>query len=670
MGAAGLLWYDTASNAPVLAYAKSAKYRVAATRPGRVEAVSVTLGQAVEAGQVLAVLDGRDLEAKIAVLEAETARVKADREAAAVKASVARQLLLQRMDTAAARAERDLVRAKQRRRVHGAQLKALRARRRQLDELLDAKLTTRARSDGELKVQLAGVREELGAAKPEVQLLEEQLVAVRQRRVSIAADHSHKGLLAPFEAKMQVLNRRIDGLLAERERLLIRAPVKGRVSRVSLRRGEVASTGMAVVTIVSDNVKNEVVACLDEARALAVKVGTKVEVRPKGANLVLSGRVVMLSPKVGALPVQCRAEPRKEVWGREVIVALDVPTELVAGQRFVARFDGAEIPHRDMARASTPAAVSKRDKAVRALKTPPKLARMTRFEASGLSWVEQLSRYVIVSDDTGHKRSNDDAAWVFTMDREGNLDDEPLVVTGITEWSDLEGIAEAPAGGLWVISSSSRSKKGRRPEKRQVFTRLMPATGRSFSAAPPVLLYTLLQKSSPQTLRDLGVGGGALERLNIEGLAAYPPSGLLIGLKAPLDDKGRAQIWHLRYPERLIDEGTLEAGELSLWATVKVSCSDGAGISHPGGVAELLLLPDGGLVIAATTSDKTKGSPAGALWYVRHPRAGHLSARLLRNFPSLKPEGLSKSPTAGQMMVVFDRGAQEQAWTELPWPRR
>lgn|GEM_PF-1316981 len=676
MGAAGWLWYDNTSNAPVMGYAKGVEYKVAASRAGRIESISVEVGQEVQSGQVLAVLDGRELDGQVAVLEAEVARTRARRKAAAAQAVLDRATLVERMDEAVATAERDLVRAKQRKRVRGAQLKALRARRKQLDKLLSDKLVTRDRRDGDLAVELAGAREEVGAARPEVALLETQLGAVKKRRASLVSADSDKALLAPFDAEIKVLQRRIDGLMTERRRLLIRAPATGRIAQVMLRRGEVAALGMPLVTVVGDDKKDRIVACLDEARALSVQLGTAVEVKPRGARATFKGRVVALSPRVGALPVQCRHDPRVEVWGREVMVALDTPTDLVAGQRFVVAFKDLKQPGAEggSARAGQPKrkAPSKLG-VVRPLPLPERLKRMTRFEASGITWVPSLDRYVIVSDDTGFKKSNDAAPWVFTMDRHGALDPEPLAVTGVPEWSDLEGVAPADGGGLWVIASNSASSKGRRPKKRQVFTRLIPESGRAFSSTRAVYLFKLLQKASPDTLAELGLGlTGGLNRLNIEGLAAYPRGGLLIGLKAPLDDKGRALIWHLRYPQRLLDTGSLAAGELTRWASVGASCSDAKGTSHSAGIAELVFLPDGGLVFAATTSDGAKRSKAGALYYVRdpQPRQGVLSARKLRAFPKLKPEGLAVSPIAGRMTVVFDLGQKEPKWAELPWPRR
>ena len=55
------------------------------------------------------------------------------------------------------------------------------------------------------------------------------------------------------------------------------------------------------------------------------------------------------------------------------------------------------------------------------------LARTSMPEPSGIVWSPTLSRYLIISDDTGSKESGTNhAPWLFAMNREGVFDPAPM----------------------------------------------------------------------------------------------------------------------------------------------------------------------------------------------------------------------------------------------------
>jgi hypothetical protein len=142
--------------------------------------------------------------------------------------------------------------------------------------------------------------------------------------------------------------------------------------------------------------------------------------------------------------------------------------------------------------------------------------------------------------------------------------------------------------------------------------------------------------------------------------------GLLLGLKAPLGPRDDAQIWHLERPDALLAAGDLAAGQLKLWGRVPLTVSaDGA--TAPGGISELLELPDGSLLISATATGPEPTRQDGALYHVAD-RAGLAQPRLVRSFPGRKPEGLARSGSGDAIVIVFDAGAEAPLWMEQPWP--
>jgi len=194
-----------------------------------------------------------------------------------------------------------------------------------------------------------------------------------------------------------------------------------------------------------------------------------------------------------------------------------------------------------------------------------------------------------------------------------------------------------------------------------------------YEAEQKVYLSRLLEDAGPEFLDTLGLPGST-ETLEIEGIS-YQEGALFLGLKSPLDSEGRAMIWRIGQPERLFDEGSVQNAEFSLWARVKLTAKVGAQ-TVPGGISELLFLPNGSLAITSTPSKGTGDVETGRLWWAELDRMatrgdsfGILSVDLHRSFEGLKPEGMSVSPTPGHLAIVFDTGEQNPSWVEIPWPQ-
>jgi hypothetical protein len=303
---------------------------------------------------------------------------------------------------------------------------------------------------------------------------------------------------------------------------------------------------------------------------------------------------------------------------------------------------------------------------------PDALIAVSRIEPSGLVWVPALDRFLIVSDDTGLKDGTDEGApWLFTMDRTGRVDAAPLVVAGVDEVSDLEAIADVGDGTYYLVCSQSLSAKGKRPIKRSCLLRVQLAGWQLRALGQVDLIGSVLAAAKGEGgaswLRTLGLNvvGEALPgrteiELNIEGATARDGA-LLLGLKQPIDGQGRATIWELRQVDRLFTTRRLARADLQCVASVPLSVQV-EGRDAPAGVADLLALDDGRLLVAATSP--TRGPQSGAIWQL--PVNGE--AVLVARFAGLKPEGISRGPDPGLLYVVFDRQQEVPQWTTLQLP--
>src|SRR5512142_1478538 len=299
--------------------------------------------------------------------------------------------------------------------------------------------------------------------------------------------------------------------------------------------------------------------------------------------------------------------------------------------------------------------------ALHELRVPPALAEVTSApEPSGITFCPALDRYLVVSDDTGRReQGTSHQPMVLAMDATGALDEAPVPITGIERLNDPEAICAGPGRVVFLVTSHSPDRRGRTGHARRQLLMLEPR-GRSLEVQGRLDLTAIDGGRSLLELAGLDPQG----RLDVEGLA-WRDGALFVGLKSPLTTGGGAVVLRLAAPEAAFRRGRIAAGDLTRWAELPL-CVGGPGGRVCQGIADLLFVDDGTLLVAANAP---KGGPAdggGAVWRVRPPAPPALLAR----FPGLKPEGLALSPGRDRVRVVFDRGQERRPlWTELPLPR-
>lgn len=655
VGAAWWVWQDVGQRGAIIGFAQGVEYKVAPLYAGRIESVAVEVGQAVQAGQVIAAIDGAPLDAEIRLLQADRAQVLADITATQALARQDATNEGRRLATDTESAEVALSTATAEARSKAAELRAVAEQRRKLSALVANRMASE-RDAAELDVRWAALKKQTQEAERSLDVLRERLESSRSRLESGAGDLAEVSS-EPLRQSLEGIDGRIEDLRSRRAALVLRAPVGGQVSSVLLRAGEVAEAGAPIATVVG-TAAGRVVACVSEDQALQVRLGDPALLWPRGrGGEPLRGRTVSLGPIVEEVPARCRPIPSQPAWGRDVVILLEQPVDLVPGQAFDVRLEMPERPGGEAVAAPPVQEVAK------GMDVPAALRKRSRFEPSALIWVHERARFVVVSDDTGQKDHADHAPWLFTMDAQGNVDPEPVPVEGVDELNDLEGIADAGGGALWLMSSQSRSKKGKRPASRQLFARIVPARD-GYRVDGSVRFAELLAGLSPTERAALGIED--MDALNIEGLTR-DGAGLLIGLKGPVDAEGRAPIWRLARPEVLVRTGSLDGAGLEMWGRVHLQV-EAEGQTVPGGIASLLRLPDGRLLIGATASGIKTQNQSGSLWVATRDDAGEITARRVQIFAGLKPEGLALSPQPGRIIVAFDADTDQPSWIDIPWP--
>jgi multidrug resistance efflux pump len=294
---------------------------------------------------------------------------------------------------------------------------------------------------------------------------------------------------------------------------------------------------------------------------------------------------------------------------------------------------------------------------------PYELTKRSHFEPSGLVWLADLDRYVVISDDTGVEPAQRFAPWLYLMDRAGQVELQPVEIEGISEIADLESISAGPDGTLFVLSSQSLSAKGKRHESRTLLVQV-ERSGRTFKAKHSIpLLKAIVSAYNTEQLTALGLPAEQVAEpgtlvLDVEG-SAWRDGSLYIGLKEPVSSKG-AIIWRLDRVADLLAGKPLEAGQLSIWSTVDLGKGNG--------IADISFMVSGRMVVTSTRADESAGQLS-RVALVGEPVSGVSAATILLDVPDVQIEGVTEI-APGHLTAVTDKGKKVPDLWDIPVEQR
>ena len=282
------------------------------------------------------------------------------------------------------------------------------------------------------------------------------------------------------------------------------------------------------------------------------------------------------------------------------------------------------------------------------------------IEPSGVVWAAALGRYLVVSDDTGTEDQKHKPE-VFAMTRQGAFDAAPVPILGITELNDPEAICSGPGGTFFLTTSHSANKKGKTKPARRMLLQLK-LEGRALRVMGQADLTTAQDGKGGGLLAIAGLDPNGM--LDIEALT-YRQDALLVGLKAPLTSSGAAVILRLAAPARALKAGRIAPGALTRFREVTLGATRPEGtISR--GIADLLSLADGSIVLCANSPKEMPPDGGGAVYWLK-PGSG--APVLLHDFPGLKPEGITLAEDGKGLVLVFDNDLRPPLWTQCPLPK-
>ncbi len=639
------LYYGTNLDPQLVGIVETRTHAVGAQEDGRVKSVLVEIGQQVRSGDIMARLDTSDLEAEKESLEKEVAALEEALESDKKRFSKEYARLILTLEARAS----DI--------------------REQNAELEAAKSELRVMQD-EIKRQDSAEESGLGTDRRKVDLVarekylqgfirelskgsrtrNKKLSELLKQGGSKQDDETDGGMISMLADRMQRTEDIKRELLIVNERIRKRAvvaPTDGYVVDILAGTGDTMEAFLPIITV--DEAKATYANLyLNEYDGHDIEVGYMVQIYSKRSDVYNTlGRVSFIHPGFSPIPLRFVVFGQAS-WARKITVKLPQGHSLLPGEAIRAEIvgpapSGFEMEKKSEAAEAKLASKTIADAPILKMSVPTSLKIQSRFEPSGILWLDDLQRYLVISDDTGHKKDNNHAPWLFLMDEQGKVEAEPLVIEGIDSVNDLEAITTDDKGDIILVSSQSLSKKGKRKNDRQYIIRLK-RQGRKLKVISKIKFYSLLEISLSKA--EMALLGLMNDTLNIEA-TAWKGGDLYLGLKQPCGTDG-AIIWRMKEAAKVFTSGKLQKDQLQIFGRVK---AEAGGL--PSGISDMAFTAKGKLLVLTTVPNvKNKKQKAG-LHLVSKVANGDLQTETLRVFDGIKPEGLSLREN-GELTIVFD----------------
>lgn len=323
---------------------------VDAPHAARVKSVAHQPGDAVEAGDVVVVLESAELLSQLAVARAELAALETEVLARSVDVREADRSALQGLGQDVERAAVDAARFRADLDGEKGELLSTTELLKRQETLVERGLATSADTQA-LVLKKAALEERVRTSQSLVDAAkahEEQsrtrlqaFLAARKRPAPVAnATENAEERVAPAQALAAAQAARVRALDDAVAALTVRAPVKGVVGEVNVVVGSSVAAGSIVVSVVDDTAPT-IVAFADERIARRLQVGGVVRLRPSDhASGDRQGRIRALAPTIAEMPLRFRPIPTQPSFARALTIELtDSGPPPLAGMAFDAHFE-------------------------------------------------------------------------------------------------------------------------------------------------------------------------------------------------------------------------------------------------------------------------------------------------------------------------------------------
>jgi HlyD family secretion protein len=329
---------------------EATEYDIATKRPGRISTVAVREGDMVEAGQVLAAMDTRDLEADLHEAEAQAAQARQDRRRAVatvtqreseVQSALAgitqRQSDRRRAEAAVAQRRSGVEKSQATVAQRESELALARKELQRSQSLFDSNLIAKQKLDEDLarsETAVAALAQERAAgnmaegalleAQAQLQMADAGLVQQEAQRAAADAALAAARIDVDYrEAAMAAAAARIERIRTDIADSTLTTPIRGRVLYRLAEPGEVLPAGGKVVTVLElSDVYMTIFLPTDEAGRTIVGAEGRI-VLDAAPYLVIPAAVSFVAPRAQFTPKEVETRTEREKLMFRVKVRID-----------------------------------------------------------------------------------------------------------------------------------------------------------------------------------------------------------------------------------------------------------------------------------------------------------------------------------------------------------
>lgn len=616
-----------------------------------IKAFHVVPGQEVKKGKLLVELDQPELTKKINEIAHQLEELNVQRKADAGKAASHVKQLRAEEKAVASEIDYKIRQLESRRALN----KRLASGLKSIEQIDKADKTADIKSPVDLQIE--SLQKERELALNRIQL---QIDAIR-------------GGQDPLAVRAESLEKQLRLLDQEKRGLLIFARIDGVIGSVHFKRGEKVSPFVPILTLYTKS-PSYVRGFIHEKVYNRVAIGNEVQIvslTGNNGNGIKTGEVVGVGSRIVEYPYRLQKRPDIQIWGREVQIRLPAENDFLLGEKVMIRSPGNGVTYGALAknfveklkshipgkpayaaietpggeekkRPAGPVAITAREKALRA----------NTIEASGLAYLADLKKNLLISDDTA-----DDAPILWLMGRDGMIEKE-VRVAGLDRIDDMEAICAGAGNDMYIVCSQSANKSGKVPADRQWLVQV-ERNGSQLAVKNAVRLRELLKTAAKQDKNSEWVTWLSLKHhfnMNVEGMF-WHLGDLYVGLKRPLKDN-RAVILRIKNIGDALSTPTLACENVAIWKTFDLK----GGTGVPAGISDLHL-QNGRLFILSYAKiddqdlpEKSGIEKSGNLWRFD---MGKNRLGFVRYFPNRQPEGLAYNSDENELVIVFDGGGDE-----------
>lgn len=660
----GILVYSGQETTNFQGFAESNETTINTEIPVSIKKVLVMEGDTVSQGQKLAEFESQDLSFRIAEIRTQLLQLEAKKGMS--KAEIQSKILQNKAAERAVISELD------------SQILSLENQLKINKELSDGLKTIKVKREDPAKNPI------------EIQIKALKSSKAERRKEFAETDKMYKRMLSedytPEKIETQKLTEELESLEKKNSDMALYAPFSGIIGsvfnkngngeRVFLKGGEKVAAYSPVMSIINKE-PSFVKGYIPESHFSAIKVGETVTITSANNKNPISGVVTGLGGRIIPLPTRLLKNQNIPIWGREIVVKIPENNGFILGEkvniaygknvwdnlaRVLFSYPRSELSAKEpykkklnksrndltnnpSASGSSPDSVEPRSgiisKPLHSGEGESALIEIVsdeplKIEASGAVFIPETGKFLVVSDETEKKQP-----LLFEVGKDGLA--KKIKIENLNKINDIESIAKEAGNSYLVMSSMSHSQKGKLKEERRILASFTLDKGKA-KLKSAVDFYEILKnfaEKSEGTAADFFKKGLEEKSIDAEGMFVLENS-LFIAFKNPLFD-GKGVIFEISDYRKIFSENKISENRVQV-----IFIED---LPENLRISDIYMISkDEFFFTASCTNEK-----CGGFYKFENGRSS-----LIRNFPSLKPEGIAVN-TDGEFFIFFDLGQKENS---------